>query len=878
MGDLNARTEALLVNALLEPLERAQSTSSTIRSGSSDGDEIIKLCPVVKGGHWLRFEWCNMHTNIVNVVVDIVRRMKDQLENLNTVMKNDVEKVDRKDFASLNAFTSKYNKAASAVRKLNAGSVHHELGDWRLSYCTPQIAQIIGGYAFDCAVKQARALNNHYEPFSSEVYGETSLEQMSLIVEQLKLGPDDVFVDLGSGVGNLVTFVAAMANVKKSVGIEIALLPSTLAVQLQGYFEQFMAHFGKSYSPFELHKGDFLDEKFNDLLTKEATVIFINNYAFVPQLESKIKTNVIMELADGVRIVSTKKYATGSKEINQRMMTDVEAMLDVENLNTVDAPASWTPRNVPYFLHTVNRGKIEKYFEKMRGNGTESGTRRRGKDSKSSSSSSREGSHLNAQTAQSDGKAEAKEDVAGEHPFGPTTRNKWKAYVSSMDEKKPKSSTGSPRSEEPDRDFYPLEKKARKQAEKKEKQRRSNATTPRLHKRKVSSESPSRNSGGDALARKSVESTSRSDAVLGSEDRCSPRKNLHISPETMSTIDVMHEMIVSPPRHSTSDDIASGQFIRVGIDGVPIHPPKENPMNRPTFMIPPTDPLYDCIVGLYLGLKEQGIKAKEASEEYKAELRKDIEREQARRAELQESCREIQAQIDICLQSGVSHLKERLAELDMSGVQEVSELLYGSKQIVAQHKELTQRVSKEEALNAVEEAKLRSKGPLGDKLVDNIHMIPDSEATGDRYGAHISMILGNENQVVPHVANSSFDEPMDITPPQGEILPRRNRPRQRPGATGKRSGRSEEHNEEEDRQIRIFVQQALKVENMAKEKERRARGSGGTGGGSASERGSTRRSVVQGTAAAAVVVDPSLHRSGPLLPSSALPPSNSFNN
>lgn len=40
---------------------------------------------------------------------------------------------------------------------------------------------------------------NQYEPFSPEVYGETSFELVSQMVKELGMKEDDVFIDLGSG-------------------------------------------------------------------------------------------------------------------------------------------------------------------------------------------------------------------------------------------------------------------------------------------------------------------------------------------------------------------------------------------------------------------------------------------------------------------------------------------------------------------------------------------------------------------------------------------------------------------------------------------------------------------------------------------------------
>ena len=40
---------------------------------------------------------------------------------------------------------------------------------------------------------------NQYEPFSPEVYGETSFELIDQMLHRVKLGENDIFLDLGSG-------------------------------------------------------------------------------------------------------------------------------------------------------------------------------------------------------------------------------------------------------------------------------------------------------------------------------------------------------------------------------------------------------------------------------------------------------------------------------------------------------------------------------------------------------------------------------------------------------------------------------------------------------------------------------------------------------
>lgn len=74
-----------------------------------------------------------------------------------------------------------------------------------------------------------------------------------------------------------------------------------------------MAFYGKAHSPFELHHGDFLDDKFRDLILNEATIIFINNYAFRSDLEARIKRELLSELKHGTRIVSSKPFVPPKK-------------------------------------------------------------------------------------------------------------------------------------------------------------------------------------------------------------------------------------------------------------------------------------------------------------------------------------------------------------------------------------------------------------------------------------------------------------------------------------------------------------------------------------------------------------------------------------
>lgn len=66
---------------------------------------------------------------------------------------------------------------------------------------------------------------------------------MQLILEELQPTENDVFVDLGSGVGQLVVHVAGASCVKKAIGIEIAQLPAKFASSLEGEFRKWVFNF-----------------------------------------------------------------------------------------------------------------------------------------------------------------------------------------------------------------------------------------------------------------------------------------------------------------------------------------------------------------------------------------------------------------------------------------------------------------------------------------------------------------------------------------------------------------------------------------------------------------------------------------------------------
>lgn len=65
--------------------------------------------------------------------------------------------------------------------------------------------------------------------FILQVYGETSYELVCQMIDQIDIGAEDVFVDLGSGVGQVVLQMAAATPCRICFGVEKAEVPSKYA-------------------------------------------------------------------------------------------------------------------------------------------------------------------------------------------------------------------------------------------------------------------------------------------------------------------------------------------------------------------------------------------------------------------------------------------------------------------------------------------------------------------------------------------------------------------------------------------------------------------------------------------------------------------------
>lgn len=134
------------------------------------------------------------------------------------------------------------------------------------------------------------------------------------MIDHVNVTEEDTFIDLGSGVGQVVLQVAASTPCKMAWGVERSEWPNRYAEvtihfyylartwqkywiefifigtiqNMDFHFKRLMRWWGKRYGEYQLIKGDFLDQRHSEKVNS-ANIIFVNNFAFGPNLDHQLK-------------------------------------------------------------------------------------------------------------------------------------------------------------------------------------------------------------------------------------------------------------------------------------------------------------------------------------------------------------------------------------------------------------------------------------------------------------------------------------------------------------------------------------------------------------------------------------------------------------
>lgn len=152
-------------------------------------------------------------------------------------------------------------------------------------------------------------------------------------------------------------------------------------------FQKWMSWYGKQYGQYQLVKGDFLSEEHREKITN-ATIVFVNNYAFGPQVDHMLKQR-FADLKDGARIVSSRSFCPLNFRMSERnlsgktlflfykffffivfmfknliytmivILLDIGTIMHVSAMEPITGSVSWTCNPVKYYLHVIDRTKVK---------------------------------------------------------------------------------------------------------------------------------------------------------------------------------------------------------------------------------------------------------------------------------------------------------------------------------------------------------------------------------------------------------------------------------------------------------------------------------------------------------------------------------------
>lgn len=209
------------------------------------------------------------------------------------------------------------------------------------------------------AVAPAANLLNVYKPASSEIYGELLPSFVTTLIKDTGLNADHLFLDLGSGVGNVV-LQASLTTGCRSYGIELNPTPAKLARDQLEQFRIRCRMWGLSMGEVELEEGNMLSSPRTDELIKQADVILVNNKAFEETLNDALRLK-FLDLKDSAIVVSLHPFKPPTRKVNDRNIGDPGGIFNVTERAYPRDSVSWTDNAGVYYLHRVDRRQLQTY-------------------------------------------------------------------------------------------------------------------------------------------------------------------------------------------------------------------------------------------------------------------------------------------------------------------------------------------------------------------------------------------------------------------------------------------------------------------------------------------------------------------------------------
>ncbi|KAL9640415.1 MAG: hypothetical protein Q9164_000297 [Protoblastenia rupestris] len=197
-----------------------------------------------------------------------------------------------------------------------------------------------------------------YENGTDNVYGELLPTFISTILKKdTKIESGQVFVDLGSGVGNCV-LQAALEVGCESWGCEMMERACDLAELQQKEFEARCRLWGLSMGEIHLERGDFLKNESIRKVLHRADLVLVNNQAFTPALNEDL-INLFLDLKEGAKVVSLKSFVPMGQKSQSKNAGAIYNILDVVQKTYYSKCVSWTDAPGTYFISTKDSSRVQ---------------------------------------------------------------------------------------------------------------------------------------------------------------------------------------------------------------------------------------------------------------------------------------------------------------------------------------------------------------------------------------------------------------------------------------------------------------------------------------------------------------------------------------
>lgn len=252
----------------------------------------------------------------------------------------------------------KYNNFLSRLRKDGTLARHV---DEMTFIPLPLIEHIVKSQIYARTVSPHINSVRQYEGFSDNVYGELLPKFLSEIFAATHLKSDQVFVDLGSGVGNCV-LQAALEIGCESWGCEIMENPARLANLQAKEFPARCRLWGLKPGAIHLIHDDFLANKEINEVLQRADVVLINNQAFTPALNDKLKYR-FLDLKESCQIVSLKAFVDPGHKIKVTNQNDPINVLEVVRMKRFSGRVSWTDDPGDWFLSRKDSRRLREFMK-----------------------------------------------------------------------------------------------------------------------------------------------------------------------------------------------------------------------------------------------------------------------------------------------------------------------------------------------------------------------------------------------------------------------------------------------------------------------------------------------------------------------------------